>query len=87
MKQDLTIDEMWTWTYQSENYTMVFCTITRRNSIRAKINNINRKIYIISKYLVFFGLTDNLIDVFHENTSLVQDSVVEDEASSGENDK
>ena len=41
------------------------------------------------RYLVLFGLTDNLFDVSHENTSLIQDSIVEkaDEVSLGENDK
>ena len=41
------------------------------------------------RYSVVFGLTDNLFDIIHENTSLIQDSIVEkaDEASSGENDK
>ena len=41
------------------------------------------------RYSVVFGLTDNLFDIIHENTSLIQDSIVEkaDEANSGENDK
>ena len=41
------------------------------------------------RYSVLFGLTDNFFDKIHENTSLIQDSIVEktDEASSGENDK
>ena len=42
-----------------------------------------------SKYSVLLGLTDNLFDVFHENTSLILDSIAEraNEVSSGENDK
>ena len=42
-----------------------------------------------SRYSVLLGLTDNLFDVIHENTSLIQDSIVEraNEVSSGENDK
>ena len=76
-----------------KNYTKVFCIITGINSFRAKINNINRKIYIIwikqEIYSVLFGLTDNLFDIIHENTSLIQDSILEkvDEARLGENDK
>ena len=39
------------------------------------------------RYSVLFGLTDNLFDVIHVNTSQIQDSVVEkaDEVRSGEN--
>ena len=42
-----------------------------------------------SRYSVSFGLTDNLFDIIHANTSLMQDSIVEntDEASSGENNE
>ena len=29
------------------------------------------------RYSILFALTDNLFDVFHENTSLIQDSIVE----------
>ena len=41
------------------------------------------------RYSVLFGLTDNLFDIILENTSLIQDSIIEkaDEANSGENDK
>ena len=41
------------------------------------------------RYSVLFGLADNLFDVIHENTSVIQDSIVEktDKASSGEKDK
>ena len=42
-----------------------------------------------SRYSVLLGLTDNLFNVIHENTSLIQDSIAEraNEISSGENDK
>ena len=42
-----------------------------------------------SKYSVLIGLTDNLFDFIHENTSLIQDSIAEraNKVSSGENDK
>ena len=42
-----------------------------------------------SRYSVLLGITDNLFDVIHENTSRIQDSIVEraNEVSSGENDK
>ena len=42
-----------------------------------------------SRYSVFLELTDNLFDVIHENTSLIQDSIAEkaNKVSSGENDK
>ena len=42
-----------------------------------------------SRYSVLLGLTDNLFDVIHENTCLIQDSVAEraNEVSAGENDK
>ena len=30
-----------------------------------------------SRYSVLLGLTDNLFDVIHENTSLIQDSIAE----------
>ena len=49
MKQDLTTEGIYlsvdisVWKITS----WFFCTISRRNSIRAKINNINRKIYVI----------------------------------------
>ena len=41
------------------------------------------------RYSELCGLTDNLFDVIHENTSLIQDSIVEkaDEPSPGENHK
>ena len=41
------------------------------------------------KYSILFELTDNLFDIIHENTSLIQDSIIGkvDEANSGENDK
>ena len=41
------------------------------------------------RYSVLFGLTDYLFDIIHDNTSLIQDSIVKkaDEASSEENDK
>ena len=41
------------------------------------------------RYSVLLGLTDNLFDVIHENTSPIQDSIAEraNEVSSGENDK
>ena len=42
-----------------------------------------------SRYSVLLELTDNLFEVIHVNTSLIQDLIVEkaDEARSGENDK
>ena len=42
-----------------------------------------------SRHSVLLGLTDDLFDIIHENTSLIQDSIVEraNEVSSGENDK
>ena len=42
-----------------------------------------------SRYSVLLGLTDNLFDVIHTNTSLTQDSIIEraNEVSSEENDK
>ena len=42
-----------------------------------------------SRYSVVLGLTDKLFDVIHENTSLIQDSILEqaNEVSSGENVK
>ena len=41
------------------------------------------------RYSVLFGLTDNLIDIIHENISPIQDSIVEkaEEANSREKDK
>ena len=41
------------------------------------------------RYSVLFGLADNLFDIIHKNTFLIQDSIIEkaDEANSGENDK
>ena len=38
---------------------------------------------------VLFRLIDNLFDITHSNTSLIQDSIIEkaDEANLGENDK
>ena len=42
-----------------------------------------------TRYSVLSGLTDNLFDVIHENTTLILDSIAEraNEVSSGENDK
>ena len=42
-----------------------------------------------SRYSVLLRLTDNLFDVIHENTSLIQNSIVEraNEVGSEENDK
>ena len=42
-----------------------------------------------SRYLVSLGLTDNLFDVIHKNTYLIQDSIIEraNEVSLGKNDK
>ena len=72
-----------------KKYTKVFCPITRQNSIRAKIININRKIYIIwFKQEIFglFGLTEDLFNVIRAKTSLIMNSIIEkaDEASAGE---
>ena len=41
------------------------------------------------RYSILFGLTNNLFDIINENTSLIQDLIIEkaDEANSGENDE
>ena len=76
-----------------KNYTKVFCRITGRNNIRVKINIVFTGGFILlglnSRYSVLLGLTDNLIDVIFENTSLIQGSIAEraNEVSSGENNK
>ena len=72
-----------------KNYTKVFRRVSGRNNIRDKVNSIYKRIYItwIQQKIFSFiiGLTDNLFDVIHKNTSLIQDSIAErtNEVSSG----
>ena len=80
------------WTYQSEKLHQGFFALSPGEQVlesrliiltgRFTLFGLNRR------YSVLFGLTDNLFDIL-ENTSLLQDSIVEkaDEASSGENNK
>ena len=75
-----------------KNYTKAFCRITGRNNIRVKINGIYGRVILLglnSRNSVSLGLTDNLFDVIHENTFLLQDSIAEkaNEVCSGENNK
>ena len=64
-----------------KNYTKVFCRISGRNNIiESRLIVFTGGIIslgINSRYSVLLGLTDNLSDVIHENTSLTQDSVAE----------
>ena len=77
-----------------KNYTKVFCRITgRKKTIESRLLLVFTGEFILfglcSNYSVSFGLTDNLLDVIHENIPLIQDSIAEgaNEESSGANVK
>ena len=79
-------------TYRSEKLYQVFCRNTGEIILESRLIVFTGEFTLFelnSIYSVLLGLTDNLFDVIHKNTSLIQDSIVEraTEESSGENDK
>ena len=75
-----------------KNYTTVFYAVLGEKVLKPRLIILKGRFTSFGlnrRYSVLFGLTDNLFDFIHENTALIQDSIVEkaDEASSGENDK
>ena len=63
-----------------KNYTKVFAESLGEIILESKLIVFTGGFILLglnSRYSVLLGLTDNLFDVIHENTSLIQDSIAE----------